>query len=83
MNRLLIYTDIEIIGLILWKYLDCTYLQGNTCCFVHVEDMEIDKEEEKDNTNKNNIKEKQVFQQVSQNPFPPDQTSKVFWMMNK
>ena len=57
-------------------------LRGNTCWFVHVEGMEIDKEVEKDNTNKNNITENQVFQQVSQNPFPPDQNSKLFWMMN-
>ena len=26
--------------------------------------------------------EKQVFQQVSPNPYPPDQLSKMFWMMN-
>ena len=44
--------------------------------------MEIDKEDEKVGSKKNNPQEKQVFQQVAQNLFPPDQISKMFWMMN-
>ena len=55
---------------------------GIKCWFVHEEKMEIDKEEEKDETKKNNPPEKQVFQQVAQNLFPPDQMSKMFWMVN-
>ena len=44
--------------------------------------MEIEKENEKKGSSKNNLPEKQVFQQVAQNLFPPDQISKMFWMMN-